>query len=111
MQETWPQKGKKMQNDNVMEEMVSIPRISEFVEVMDSKANAFHHILKTRIGHNEQLGKEVLDFMENHGKFKDFDNSRTIHYMNSVIKPIFVSVVTGLFFQICTTNWNHAIKY
>ena len=26
-----------------IEEMVSIPRISEFVEVRDSKAKAFHH--------------------------------------------------------------------
>jgi len=49
--------------------MVSIPRISEFVEVMDSKAKAFHHILETRIRHD----------------------------MNNVIKPMFVSVVTGLF--------------
>jgi hypothetical protein len=42
-----------------------------YSEVMDSKVNAFHHILKTRIGHNEQLSKEVSDFMENQGKFKD----------------------------------------
>jgi hypothetical protein len=44
-----------------MEEMVSIPRISEFFEVMNSTAKAFHHILKIRIGHTEQLSKEVLD--------------------------------------------------
>jgi hypothetical protein len=67
-----------MQNDNVMEEMVSTPRISEFVEVMDSKANAFCHILKTKICHDEQLSKEVLDFMENQGTFKVCDCSSTI---------------------------------
>ena len=58
--------------------LTSIPRISEFVEVTDSKAKAFQHILKTRIGHNEQLSKEVLDFMENRRKFKDGDSSNLI---------------------------------
>jgi hypothetical protein len=48
------------------------------VEVTDSKAKAFQHILKTRIGHNEQLSKEVLDFMENQRKFKDGDSSNLI---------------------------------
>jgi hypothetical protein len=48
------------------------------VEVTDSKAKAFQHILKTRIGHNEQLSKEVLDFMENQRKFKDGDSSSLI---------------------------------
>ncbi len=48
-----------------IEEMVSIPRISEFVEVTDSKAKAFHHILKTRIRHDEQLSHEILDFIQN----------------------------------------------
>jgi hypothetical protein len=67
-----------MQNVYVMEEMVSIPRISQFVEIMDSKAKAFHHILKTRIGHNEQLSKEVLDFMENKEKLKECDYSSNI---------------------------------
>jgi len=47
-----------------IEEMVSIPRITEFVEVTDSKANAFHHILKTRIHHDEQLSHEILYFKE-----------------------------------------------
>jgi hypothetical protein len=47
--------------------MVSIPLISEFVEVMDSKAKAFHHILKTRIHHDEQLSHGILDFIQNQG--------------------------------------------
>jgi hypothetical protein len=42
-----------------IEEMVSIPQISEFVEVRDSKAKAFHQILKTRIHHDEQLSHEI----------------------------------------------------
>ncbi len=47
-------------NDNSrIEEMLSIPQISEFVEVRDSKAKAFHHILKTRIRHDEQLSHEI----------------------------------------------------
>jgi hypothetical protein len=29
-------------------EMVSIPQISEFVEVRDSKAKAFHHFFKDK---------------------------------------------------------------
>jgi hypothetical protein len=47
-----PAKIQEMLNANSrIEEMVSIPGISEFVEVTDSKAKAFHHILKTRIHH------------------------------------------------------------
>jgi hypothetical protein len=48
--------------------LTSIPRILEVVEVTDSKAKAFQHILKTRIAHNEQLSKEVIDFMDNQRK-------------------------------------------
>jgi hypothetical protein len=58
--------------------MVSIPRISEFVEVMDSKAKAFHHFLKTSIRHDEQLNKEILDFIERHEKIMGDGNSSTI---------------------------------
>ncbi len=61
-----------------IEEMVSIPRISEFVEVTDSKAKAFHHILKTRIHHDEQLSHEILDFIQNQGKFKGSGDSSSI---------------------------------
>jgi hypothetical protein len=61
-----------------IEEMVSIPRISEFVEVMDSKAKAFHHILKTRIRHDEKLSKEISDFIESHEIIKGDGNSSTI---------------------------------
>ncbi len=61
-----------------IEEMVSIPRISEFVEVTDSKAKAFHHILKTRIRHDEQLSHEILDFIQNQGKFKGSGDSSSI---------------------------------
>jgi hypothetical protein len=61
-----------------IKEMVSIPIISEFVEVMDSKAEAFHHILKIRIHHDEQLSKEILDFIESHEKIKGDGNSSTI---------------------------------
>ncbi len=61
-----------------IKEMVSVPRISEFVEVTDSKAKAFHHILKTRIRHDEQLSHEILDFIQNQGKFKDSGDSSSI---------------------------------
>jgi len=61
-----------------IEEMVSIPRISEFVEVTDSKAKAFHHILKTRIRHDEQLSHEILDFIQNQGRFKGSGDSSSI---------------------------------
>jgi hypothetical protein len=47
-----------------IEEMVSIPRISKFVEDRDSKAKAFNHILKTRIQHDEQLSHEILDLFK-----------------------------------------------
>ena len=42
-------------------------RNEENVEVTDSKAKAFHHILKTRICHDEQLSHEILDFIQNQG--------------------------------------------
>jgi hypothetical protein len=61
-----------------IKEMVSIPRISKFVEVMDSKAKAFHHILKTRIRHDEKLSKEISDFIESHEIIKGDGNSSTI---------------------------------
>ena len=83
-----------------IEEMVSIPRISEFVEVMDSKAKAFHHILKTRIRHDEQLSHEILDFIQKQDKIKGSGDSSSIPlflYMNNFIKPMYVSVVIGLF--------------
>jgi hypothetical protein len=58
--------------------MVSIPRISEFVEITDSKAKAFHHILKTRIRHDEQLSHEMLDFIQKQGKIKGSGDSSSI---------------------------------
>jgi hypothetical protein len=61
-----------------IEEMVSIPRISEFLEVRDSKAKAFHHILKTRTHHDEQLSHEILDFIQNQGKIKGCGDSSSI---------------------------------
>jgi hypothetical protein len=61
-----------------IEEMVSIPRISEFVEVMDSKAKAFHHILKTRICHDEQLSQEILDLIQKQDKIKGNGDSSSI---------------------------------
>jgi len=61
-----------------IEEMVSIPRISEFVEVTDSKAKAFHHILKTRIHHDEQLSHEILDFIQKQEKIKGSGDSSSI---------------------------------
>jgi hypothetical protein len=45
---------------------------------MDSKAKVFHHILKTRIRHDEQLSKDILDFIESHEKIKGDGNSSTI---------------------------------
>jgi hypothetical protein len=48
------------------------------VEVRDSKAKAFHHILKTRIRHDEQLSHEILDFIQNQGKFKGSGDSSSI---------------------------------
>jgi len=45
-------------------------RNEENVEVTDSKAKAFHHILKTRICHDEQLSHEILDFIQKQGKIK-----------------------------------------
>jgi hypothetical protein len=60
------------------EEMVSIPRISEFVEVTDSKARAFHHNLKTRMHHDEQLSHEILDFIQKQGKIKGSGDSSSI---------------------------------
>jgi hypothetical protein len=60
-----------------IEEMVSIPRISEFVEVTDSKAKAFHHKIKA----NSRVVVIQAVFL----------------CMNNVIKPMYVSVVIGLF--------------
>ena len=59
--------------------MVSIPQISEFVEVMNSKAKAFHHILKTRIHHDKQLSHEILDFIQKQDKIKGSGDSSSIH--------------------------------
>jgi len=61
-----------------IEEMVSTPQISEFVEVMESKAKAFHHILKTRICHDEQLSHEILDLIQNQDKIKGSGDSSSI---------------------------------
>jgi hypothetical protein len=61
-----------------IEEIVSVPRISEFVEVMGSKAKAFHHILKTRICHDEQLSHEILDFIQKQDKIKGSGDSSSI---------------------------------
>jgi hypothetical protein len=76
---------------------VPIPRISEFVEVMDSKAKAFHHILKTRICHDEELSHEILDLIQKKMKSRVMVIQAVFLYMNNVIKPMFVSVVIGLF--------------
>jgi len=80
-----------------IEEMVSIPQISEFVEVTNSKAKAFHHILKTRIHHDEQLSHEILDFIQKQDKIKGRGDSSSIPLYENVIKPMYVSVVIGLF--------------
>jgi hypothetical protein len=80
-----------------IEEILSIPQISEFVEVTDSKAKAFHHILKTRIRDDEQLSHKTLDFIQYQGKFKVCVIQAVFLYMNNAIKPMFVSVVIGLF--------------
>jgi hypothetical protein len=80
-----------------IEEMVSIPQISDFVEVRDSKAKAFHHILKTRIRHDEQVSHEILDFIQKQGKIKGSGDSSSIPLYDDVIKPMFVPVVIGLF--------------
>jgi hypothetical protein len=58
--------------------MVSIPQISEFVEFMDSKAKAFHHILKTRICHDKQLSQEILDLIQKQDKIKGNGDSSSI---------------------------------
>jgi hypothetical protein len=57
---------------------VPIPRISEFVEVMDSKAKAFHHILKTRICHDEELSHEILDLIQKKDEIKGNGDSSSI---------------------------------
>jgi hypothetical protein len=64
--------------DSRIEEMVSIPQISEFVEVTDSKAKALHHNLKTRICHDEQLSHEILDFIQKQDKIKGSGDSSSI---------------------------------
>jgi len=45
---------------------------------MDSKAKAFHHILKTRIHHNEHLSHEILDLIQKQDKIKDNGDSSSI---------------------------------
>jgi len=45
------------------------------LEVTDSKAKAFHHILKTRIPHDEQLSHEILGFIQKQGKIKGSGDS------------------------------------
>jgi len=45
---------------------------------MDSKAKAFHHILKTRICHNEQLSHEILDLIQKQDKIKGNGDSSSI---------------------------------
>jgi hypothetical protein len=73
------------------------------VEVRDSKAKAFHHILKTRIRHDEQLSHEILDFIQNQGKIKGSGDSSSIplyeqcHQANVCVCCDVVSVVIGLF--------------
>ncbi len=48
------------------------------MEVRDSKAKAFHHILKTKIHHDEQLSHEILDFIQNQNKIKGSGDSSSI---------------------------------
>jgi hypothetical protein len=90
-----------------MEEMVSIPRISKFVEVMDFKAKTFHHILKTRICHDEQLSREILDLIQNQDKIKGSGDSSSITLYEQCHQAI-VCVCCDRF--ICGTDELHWIK-
>jgi hypothetical protein len=67
------------------------------VEVRDSKAKVFHHILKTRIHHDEQLSHEILDFIQNQGKIKGSGDSSSIPLYEQCHHSMFVSFVIGLF--------------
>ena len=42
------------------------------------RPKAFHHTLKMRICHDEQLSHEILDFIQNQGKFKGSGDSSSI---------------------------------
>jgi len=87
--------------------MVSILRISEFGEVRDSKAKAFHHILKTRIRHDEQLSHEILDFIQKQGKIKGSGDPSSIPLYEQCHQAI-VCVCCDRF--ICGTDELHWIK-
>jgi len=67
-----------MENNHGIEEEVTIPRISDFVETVQSKAKAYQHMLKTRIGHNEQLSQEVMDFIQQQQSNIENSESSTI---------------------------------
>jgi hypothetical protein len=103
-----PAKTQETKNANSrIEEMVSIPRISEFLEVMDSKAKAFHHILKTRIHQVEQLSHEILDFIQKQGKIKGSGDSSSILLYE---QPHQANVCVCCDRFICGTDELHSIK-
>jgi hypothetical protein len=62
-------------------EISSVPKISAFVETKESMKNAFHHLLKTRIGFGEQLSDDILNFMKNKKNtvFDDMSNVLPIY--------------------------------
>jgi hypothetical protein len=63
---------------------------------MDSKAKTFHHILKTRINHDEQLSQEILVLIQKQDKIKGSGDSSSIP-LNEQCHQANVSVVIGLF--------------
>jgi hypothetical protein len=90
-----------------IEEMVTIPQISEFVEVRDLKAKAFHYILKTRIHHDEQLSHEILDLIQKQDKIKGNGDSSNIPLYEQCYQAN-VCVCCDRF--ICGTDELHWIK-
>jgi hypothetical protein len=68
---------------------------------------AFHHILKTRIHHDEQLSHEILDFIQKQGKIKGRGDSSSIPLYEQC-RQANVCVCCDRF--ICGTDELHWIK-
>jgi len=74
---------------------------------MDSKAKAFHHILKTRMHHDEQLSQEILVLIQKQDKIKGNGDSSSIP-LNEQCHQANVCFCCDRF--ICGTDEIHCIK-
>ena len=57
----------------------SVPKISHFVETVQSKALAIKHLMKTKIGYDELLSDEVQEELDIHKK----------NHKNNLVPPLY----------------------